>query len=377
MSPLILFVEDDEALRESASIILALQGYAVQVARDGLEALTMLNSTEPLPDLIVSDITMPHLNGLELFEKVREMPRLLGVPFIFLTAHGSRQDVIRGRRLGADDYLVKPFDPDEFLAAVENKLRRTREMRRDAEDRLNDARHALVQLLSHELRTPLTYVTGGTALLSEEMERSDDLLPIEALRDNLALIESGTERLSRLADQIVTYTELQSGHAAARLREAGEVLDVVDLTASAICVLEPDDGGDLPVDFEVTVSGDERPRVFGVNDLLITALSEVLRNAAYFSPPGSRVRVYIRPSGDHAVIEVADEGPGIRAEDLSAIWEPTVQSDRTVHEQQGLGLGLAITRGVVELHGGACSVKSEYRKGTSVTIRLPLARDGD
>ncbi|MCZ7543428.1 MAG: HAMP domain-containing histidine kinase [Anaerolineae bacterium] len=305
------------------------------------------------------------------------MPHLLGVPFIFLTAHGSRQDVIRGRRLGADDYLVKPFDPDEFLAAVENKLRRTREMRRDAEDRLNDARHALVQLLSHELRTPLTYVTGGTALLSEEMERSDDLLPIEALRDNLALIESGTERLSRLADQIVTYTELQSGHAAARLREAGEVLDVVDLTASAVCVLEPDDGGDLPVDFEVTVSGDERPRVFGVNDLLITALSEVLRNAAYFSPPGSRVRVYIRRSGDHAVIEVADEGPGIRAEDLSAIWEPTVQSDRTVHEQQGLGLGLAITKGVVELHGGACSVKSEYRKGTSVTIRLPLARDGD
>ncbi len=373
MPSLILFVEDDEALCESAAAMLRLQGYTVQVASDGLEALQVLEDGATQPDLIVSDIAMPRLNGFEFYEKVRRMHRLRGVPFIFLTAHGSRQDVLAGRKLGADDYLVKPFDPEVFLAVVESKLGRAREMRESAEARLNDARRTLVQLLSHELRTPLTYVSGGFALLSEELEESGDYLPIEALRDNLALIESGAERLSRLADQMVTYTELQSGYAAARLKETGEALDLVELVNAAICALQSNDLTQL-VDFGINVIGSESLKVFGVNDLLVVALSEVLRNAAHFSPPDSSVAIHVWREGDLGVVEVTDQGPGIKEEDLPYIWEPTVQSERTVHEQQGLGLGLTITKGVVELHGGTCSLDSKPGEGTAVTVRLPLMK---
>ena len=373
MPSVILFVEDDAALRDSAALMMTLEGYAVQVASDGLEALALLQEGGARPDLIVSDIAMPRMNGLEFFKRVREFPHLRDIPFIFLTAHGSRQDVLEGQRLGADDYLVKPFDPERFLAAIQNKLQRVRDIRESAEMRLNDARRSLVQLLAHELRTPLTYVSGGYALMAEELEGVDTAVPVDALRDNLALIESGTERLNRLADQMVTFTELQSGHAAAQLKSAGEIVELGNLAASAVCALESDDVGQR-VEFKVNLPEGEPPRVHGVGDLLVVALSEVLRNAVHFSRRGSCVTVTVRRERDAGVIEVRDQGMGIKEEDLPHVWDPMVQSERALHEQQGLGLGLTITRGVIELHGGSCQIVSTVGKGTTVTLRLPLAQ---
>jgi len=160
MEAAVLFVEDNPDLRENAALVLNMEGYTVQVARDGREALDILENGF-VPQLIVSDIMMPRMDGYEFFQAVREKPHLRAVPFIFLTARGSRRDVSTGRLLGADDYLVKPFDPEEFLIAVQSKLQRTAELRAQAGEDLDDARRSLVQMISHELRTPLTYVTGG------------------------------------------------------------------------------------------------------------------------------------------------------------------------------------------------------------------------
>jgi two-component system, sensor histidine kinase and response regulator len=161
---IVLVVEDNEDLRENAALVLTLEGYQVFSARDGQEAMEMLNSGQCQPDLIVSDIAMPRLDGYAFFEAVHSMPTLRAVPFIFLTARGSRRDIRFGKELGADDYLVKPFNADDFMVAVRSKLRRSEEIRKQAESQLDDARRLMVQLLSHELRTPLTYVTGGFLL---------------------------------------------------------------------------------------------------------------------------------------------------------------------------------------------------------------------
>lgn len=113
MQTTILFVEDNRDLRKNAALVLELEGYKVQVARDGREALDYLENGL-IPDLIVSDIMMPRMDGYAFFEAVRQIPYLKAVPFIFLTARGSRRDISTGRMLGADDYLVKPFDPEDF-----------------------------------------------------------------------------------------------------------------------------------------------------------------------------------------------------------------------------------------------------------------------
>src|SRR5215831_12989481 len=194
--PIILVVEDNEDLREAASLVLTMEGYQVFSAADGQDAMDLLQSGRCMPDLIVSDIAMPRMDGYEFFEAVHKIPELKVIPFIFLTARGSRLDVRFGRQLGVDDYLVKPFESDDFLAAVENKLRRAREIRDHAEDRLNDARRAMVQLIAHELRTPLTYVIGGFSLLSDSFDQSD--LPPD-MKVIMNLIQSGTQRLNRIA----------------------------------------------------------------------------------------------------------------------------------------------------------------------------------
>src|SRR5579871_1558555 len=136
----ILIVEDNEDLRENAVLVLTLEGFNVFSAMDGQEALDMLTTGQCSPDLIVSDIAMPRLDGYGFFEAVHNNPSLRTIPFIFLTARGSRRDIRFGKELGADDYLVKPFNADDFLVAVRSKLKRTQEIREEAENQLDDAR---------------------------------------------------------------------------------------------------------------------------------------------------------------------------------------------------------------------------------------------
>jgi DNA-binding response OmpR family regulator len=124
MKEKILFVEDNLITREALKDILVLKGYDVYTASDGLEALDVLE--EVTPSLILSDIMMPNMNGYEFFEKVKSNPAWNTMPFIFLTAKMEREDVIRGKKLGADDYLTKPVDIDELIASIQGKLQRSK-----------------------------------------------------------------------------------------------------------------------------------------------------------------------------------------------------------------------------------------------------------
>lgn len=125
----ILVVEDDLNLLEGIQTVLELDHYAVVCAENGVQAVEVLRST-PLPDLIVSDIMMPQMDGIELLKAVRAVPEWVRIPFIFLTARGERQDIQRGKQLGVDDYLVKPFELAELelrcLALSHRKPRRQR-----------------------------------------------------------------------------------------------------------------------------------------------------------------------------------------------------------------------------------------------------------
>jgi DNA-binding response OmpR family regulator len=130
MSVSILVVEDDIAMRDGICEILELAGYTASVASNGKEALELLEKVTP--ELIVSDIMMPEMDGYHFYGHVREDDRWLTVPFIFLTARGEKADVLRGKSMGVDDYLIKPFDPEELLVAVESKLKRMRQLQETA-----------------------------------------------------------------------------------------------------------------------------------------------------------------------------------------------------------------------------------------------------
>lgn len=123
----LLVVEDNEALREGLREMLSLEGFAVLTAANGRAALDQM--TLLTPDLIVSDIAMPEMDGLAFFSAVRAQPEWLTIPFLFLTARGEKQDILRGKNLGAEDYLIKPLTRDELVTAVRSRLERSEQLR--------------------------------------------------------------------------------------------------------------------------------------------------------------------------------------------------------------------------------------------------------
>lgn len=366
---IILFVEDNEDLRKNAALVLKLEGYDVRLASDGREALDML--TQGLqPHLIVSDIMMPRMDGYQLFEAVQQEPQLRGVPFIFLTARSSRQDIMTGKQLGVDDYLVKPFDPEDFLIAIENKLRRAEAMRAGITQQMDEARQMLVQLLSHELRTPLTYVTGGFALLAEELNESKSALNQRDIDVSLSLIQSGTQRLNRLAEQMVLYSQIISGYVAEQVRELGEPLELDSLTYDALAAHRKL-GKEREIAFQQSSTSEVPLMVQGVRDLLVSAIGEVVRNAIQYSRPGTQVDLDVFEDAGFGVLRITDRGPGIPPEHQPGIWDVLIQSNRKENEQQGAGMGLPIARGIIAAHRGTVKLVSELNHGTAITIRLP------
>ncbi len=165
----VLLVEDTPDLLASVSLELEMNGYDVDQASDGQRALDILDKADTLPDIIVSDIDMPNMNGYELLTTCQQHHEWKGIPFIFLTALGERNDILTGKKLGVDDYLVKPFRSDELMIAINNKLQRVEQIKATAEHRLDKTRRELLTLISHELRTPLSAIYGGTELLVDSL----------------------------------------------------------------------------------------------------------------------------------------------------------------------------------------------------------------
>jgi signal transduction histidine kinase len=370
---LILFVEDNPDFRDSAANLMEMNGFEVLVASDGMEALNLLKTIPRKPDVIISDILMPRMDGYEFFHAVHDQGHLRDIPFIFLTALDANAQIRLGWEIGVDQYIVKPFKPEDFLAVLRNRLNRSRELQQIIDNRIEETRHSLVKILSHELRTPLTYVTGGFGLLAEELSHQGET-GNGARRDIseiLNLIHIGTTRLNRLAEQTVLLSELMSGQSKRLWETAREPLALADILSMTL-----ENVGGLAADKSIALELDVAPQVFvsGVRELLERGATEVVRNAIQYSEPRQVVYVTTYSQNGMGVIEVRDQGRGIRHEDLEKAWELMSQSERDHYEQQGFGLGLPITRCIMQVHEGSAEMASKVGVGTTVWLRVPLCR---
>jgi len=187
----ILLVEDDPVMAEGIRDVLELGGHAVSIASDGVEGLMALAQTPR--DLIISDVKMPRMDGFRFYQAVRANPAWVFIPFIFLTARGQHEDVYFGMRMGADGYLVKPYDNDALVAIVESKLARARAISEATANEMETLKRSVARVLGHELRTPLTWIQGYAELL---LSSADSLTP-EELQMSLQSIKAGSDRLAR------------------------------------------------------------------------------------------------------------------------------------------------------------------------------------
>ncbi len=364
--PLILVVEDDFALLEGIRELLELSDYRVIPASNGIEALDLLNRYRP--DLIVSDIMMPEMDGYEFHEKVRERVDLLTVPFIFLTARGEKVDIRRGKSMGADDYITKPFDDEDLLVAVGAKLSRWQSLRDMQDEEIADLKHKILLTLSHEFRTPLTYIIN----YAEILDMGDEDLSSEDFKEFMQGIRRGAVRLNTLVEDFLALVELQTGEATqAYYYRRGRIEDPAAWLRIQARHVEAS-ARQSNLDLVVKVPED-LPSFVADEAYLSDALRRLIDNAIKFSHEKSKKITFSAQAEEGEIaIMIKDEGIGIPEDELEDLFNIFHQIDRAKTEQQGTGSGLAIVKGIIDIHGGRIEVDSKPDKGSTFTIYLPI-----
>ena len=361
----VLVVEDEPYILEIVSFLLTDEGYRVLRATNGLDALAIVGHEKP--DLIISDVKMPGMDGFALCEQVRQDPDLVHTPFIFLTARSERGDVRHGMGLGADDYLIKPFEPEELLSAVSVRFARADQTQAAIERAGADLQDSIIRTLTHEFRTPLALIVGYTELLEsdgQEMVSSD----LESILEGLHI---GSARLMTLVEDFLLLSKLTTGALQRQLAEVGCWPISPDPLISSR--MEETDG--KARSRQVALLADYRApaaRVAILREHLLEITDRLVDNAIKFSKPaGGKVTVTTALDGEGWRLTVTDEGIGIRAEALLWIFEAFRQVDRDKLEQQGSGVGLTIVRGLVEGYGGNITVTSVPGEGSTFSVWLP------
>jgi signal transduction histidine kinase len=367
----ILVVEDELSIREALMDWLTFEGYDVQGAADGQEALEKAMAAPP--DLIISDITMPRMTGYELLAALQQIPALRSVPFIFLTAHADRASMRTGMNLGADDYIPKPFTQEEVLTAVSSRLGRRQAIQGAAQDEVDAVKRNLVKIITHELKTPLTLITLVQEMISQEIE---DLSP-EEVRDLADSLQWGTYRLAHLVEQVTIMAQVETGMLTAqKVQHSAGWMGLGELLACALQQAREYAHQTQQSPVEIGWSGGDSSadlQIWGDRHLLSQALTELLLNALNYSTPGTPIQIQLSQEGETLWVRIENQSDGIGEEDLARMRLPFEQIDREKREQQGLGLGLSVVDQIVHLHQGSLEVAFHQGRGLQVSVGLPAS----
>jgi signal transduction histidine kinase len=381
--PRLLFVEDDATLRTHLAAELSNE-YVVDTAGDGIEALKAVMRRKP--DLIVTDIVMPQMDGLELLKTLRSEPGTQGLPVLLISGRAEEAQRIEGFREGADGYLAKPYSVSELRAVVGSMLQaadhRAETARREAREVALAERAALLEslterlresdrrkseflaLLAHELRNPLAPIGNGLKIL--RLRATSDAV----VDRTVDMMERQMRHLVRLVDDLLDVGRITSGKLQLRTQQV-LVADVLETAVESTRSLIETRGHQLAVEIrapDVTVEADP--------DRLVQVFANLLTNSAKYTERGGSIRLVLEREDEEAVIAVADNGIGIPAQSIASVFEMFSQlggpSSRAEGEG-GLGIGLALVHRLVQMHRGAVSAASEgLGKGSTFTVRLPL-----
>jgi signal transduction histidine kinase len=388
----VLLVDDHPANLLTLEAVLEPLGCNLVRANSGHEALSRVLDREFAVLLI--DVMMPGLNGLETAELIRGRAATRHVPIIFLTAlEPASQLVSQAYARGAVDYLVKPFDPEilrskvsvfvelflkaqELKAQTELAQRREREAlenrklyeiergaRTDAEE-VARAREDAIAVVSHDLRNPMASIAANAGLLRRKLEAN----PPEGTLARVDAIQRAVERMSSLVGDLLDTARIRSGRLALEFRDVNIVAlirQAAEVFASTFAERQQLLELNLPAQAALVLC--DRGRILQV-------LSNLLGNASKFSPPESTSSIELSIQPDEVTIAIRDSGRGIPEQHMPHIFEPYWRAAQ--ERREGLGLGLAIAKGIVEAHGARIWAESRLGAGTQFYFTLRRVPDG-
>jgi signal transduction histidine kinase len=354
----VVVIDDEEIVLDSCREILAGEEYEIATAPDASTGLKVVREYQPA--LVLVDLKMPGMSGFELLEAIRQLdPRMVS---IVITGYATVESAVEAMKKGAYDFLPKPFSPDELRLIVRRGIEKhklvleTIALRHEKEM----LRRNFAAVVSHELKAPLAALQQQLYALSHELAGT-------LTEQQRARLERMKTRLDDLLKMIHTWLRVITVDIT-RIRDSFQPVLLRTVLAKAVESVQPFSvRQDVAIDVvcpvpELKVNGDE--------GTLVEAVTNLLSNAIKFSHPGSRVVARAQPSNQHVAISVTDSGVGIAEEELPFLFNG-FRGQKAPDGERGAGLGLAITRRIVEAHGGTITVQSALGKGSTFIILLP------
>ncbi len=376
----ILVVDDELGIREGCRRALTPYGFEVEVAENGPTGLRKLR--EGRFDVLLLDVMMPGMTGLEMWQQARQLdPDLI---CIIITGYATVELAVQAIREGAHDFITKPFTSELLLQVINRELER-RQLRREAERaraleeearELSRAKAELEKLEAIESRFMLTMVHILRA-------------PVAVLQNSIQLIRKGyvppeeqpalLERAEQRADELLTtlddllllaYLKEGVGLTKAKTVSVADVLEGVLATLKG----QADQQG-----VTVMVEAADRPHVTANPDYIKSLWTHLLGNAIRYTPEGGQITVSLRTDQEQGRVfgTVSDTGIGVAVEDIARIFEEFYRTEEAKAMQEtGTGLGLPIVQQVVEMYGGTIEVESAVGQGSTFRFTLPLPNRG-
>lgn len=354
--PLLLLVDDSPLNLQILGQFL--EGtYTTAIAKDGDKALEFIAKRQP--DLILLDIMMPEMDGFEVCEKLQTSPATKDIPIIFLTARNETEDIVKGFKLGAVDYITKPFQKEELLARIETHLA-LRQAQQTLQE-LNATKDRFFSIMTHDLRAPFTGLLGLTEILIDNIESYSK----EKLVHILSMQHDAAKNLFALLENLLTWSRLQRGVMEFR----PQIFNLSDVAHQNIELMAPN-----AEHKQITIENclGDACVVYGDLEMVNTIVRNLLSNGLKFTRHGGTITIAATQHKGSVEIAIADTGIGINEADCSKLFLIDVQYRRPgTAKERGTGLGLILCKEFIDRHGGAIWVESEVDKGTTFRFTLP------
>ncbi|MFA5517049.1 MAG: HAMP domain-containing sensor histidine kinase [Desulfuromonadales bacterium] len=355
--PSILIVDDEKVIRDLC--IRALADYRTFSAANGAEALQLLARQEI--DLILTDVMMPQMNGLDLLKTIKEQDPNQAV--VIMTGFTDKEVILRALQADADDFISKPVNLLQLKTTIQKALER-KALREELLQlkRLDRLKTDFLGLISHKLKTPITVISLFIQNLAQGIGNPDD----PAFRHSVSLIFEESNYLSALIQDLLNYSQVI-------LQEGPPTLtDEKPLALAQAALLDVRHTAEQKGLHLVSSLNSETPTFSLDRQRFSYALQALLDNAIKFTPPGGEVHVEGSVTDEAVLLTIRDTGVGIPREEMAKIFEKFYQVDPAHTGQvRGFGLGLYYARKFIQMHGGTLHLESTPKKGTEVSISLP------
>ncbi len=362
----ILAVDDSKDNLILVQTILESEGYDIDLVTDGITALQRVEQCPP--DLILLDVMMPGIDGYEVTRRIRNHPNLNVnyIPILLITAF-HESSVVQGLDAGADDFIRKPFDTDELLARVRSLLRLKHSL--DEQKKMARQREDFVSRLTHDLRTPL--VAADRMLDLFQQETFCQISP--EMKQAIAVMIRSNQNLMQMVNTLLEVYRFEAGKKTLNDVEC-DLTEIIQEVSGELTPLALEKNLAIKIDTsKLDLQQETAGVVMGDPLELRRVFNNLIANAIKFTDTGG-IEVCIwekldnSQGQDYVVIEVTDTGYGIAPEDQATVFERFRQGK---NKRSGSGLGLHLSRRIVEAHSGSITLKSEPGRGSIFTVTLP------